>query len=272
MLSPRRSHLARRALCFATAILITLAILPASSMNVVMADELTGLELLRITRIAQGGMEYQGLENVTAQSEGFVNLSPFGAFGLGTGAAAAAVEVRFRITDYQTRATRRRLEVNATGQMPGATFLVYNGTQGGGMFMGNEFRVSEASASRQWAMMGFDTLNAAANGQYNVTRPRDENIGGVRYYVAEVRVNPQDTIRYYINPSTFLIDRVITRYNNRPLVEEDRSDYRKVGCLTLPFRIVTRLNNQRLADLTIASYDVETVVPTARFTITATTR
>lgn len=272
MFSPSRTqnNRARRALSLTIIMLVALTVMPASRSSVVMADDLTGLELLRISRIAQGGAEYQGLQNVTAQSDGFVNLSPFGAFGLGTNPAVAAVEVRFRITDYQGRATRRRLEVTPTGPAVGQTFLVYTGSQGGGMFMGNEFRVSEASASRQWAMMGFDTFNAAANGGMNVTRPRDETIGGTRYYVAEVRVNPQDTVRYYINPNTFFVDRVTTRFNNRPLVEEERSDYRKVGCMMLPFRIVTRLNGQRLADLTVASYDVETIVPTARFSMTAT--
>ena len=54
------------------------------------------------------------------------------------------------------------------------------------------------------------------------------------------------------------------------MIEEERSDYRKVSCLTLPFRIVTRLRGQRLADLTIANYDLQTVVPAARFTMTAT--
>lgn len=260
----------RRAMSLIAVMLITLAFMPASQSSIVAAQDLNGLELLRVTRIAQGGSEYQGLQNVTAQSEGFINLAPFGSFGLGTGPATGAVEVRFRITDYQAKDVRRRLDVTPTGPMAGATYLVYTGSQGGGMFMGNEFRVSETAASRQWALMGFDTLNLAANGQLQVSRQRDETIGGVRYYVAEVRLSQQDTVRYYINPSTFLVNRVTTRYNNRPLVEEERSDYRKVGCMMMPFRIVTRLNGQRLADLTIASYDVETVVPTARFTLTAT--
>ena len=55
----------------------------------------------------------------------------------------------------------------------------------------------------------------------------------------------------------------------RVLVEEDRSDYRKVSCMMLPFRVVTKLSGQRLADLTIDSYDIQTVVPTARFTMVA---
>jgi hypothetical protein len=63
---------------------------------------------------------------------------------------------------------------------------------------------------------------------------------------------------------------VVTRYNSKNLVEEDRSDYRKVGCLMLPFHVVTRLNGQRLADLTVDSYDLQNAVPAARFTMTAT--
>jgi hypothetical protein len=38
--------------------------------------------------------------------------------------------------------------------------------------------------------------------------------------------------------------------------------------MMLPFRIVTRLQGQRLADLTIDSYDLQTAVPAATFTIT----
>lgn len=268
-LSSRQSMRARRLLSLAAAALMTLAFIPVTSPNA-SAQSLTGLELLRISRIAHGGAEYAGLQNVTAQSEGFVNMAPFGAFGLGTGPAAAAVEMRFRITDYQGTELRRRLEVRPTGPSVGETFLVHTGTQGGGMFMGNEFRISETAASRHWAMLSFSNLNMAADGQFPVSRERDETVEGVRYYVAEVRLNPQDTVRYYINPTTFLIGRVVTRYNNRVMVQEDRSEYRKVGCLMLPFRVVTYLSGQRLADLTIASYDVETVVPAARFTLTAT--
>ena len=271
MLSPlfRRPARARRFLSLAAAALMTLAFMPATGANVA-AQNLNGLELLRIARIAHGGAEYAGLQNVTAQSEGFVNMAPFGAFGLGTGPAVGAVEVKFRITDYQGTELRRRLDVRPTGPSVGETFLVYTGSQGGGMFMGNEFRVSETAASRQWAMMSFSTLNMAADGQFPVSREREEMINGVRHYVAEVKLNQQDAVRYYINPTTFLISRVVTRYNNRVMVEEERSEYRKVGCMMLPFRIVTRLGGQRLADLTIASYDVETVVPAARFTLTAT--
>jgi hypothetical protein len=76
-------------------------------------------------------------------------------------------------------------------------------------------------------------------------------------------------LRYWINKNTFLISRVVSFYKRKQLVEEDRSDYRRAGCLMLPFRIVTKVNGQRLADLTIDSYDLKTEVPSATFTISA---
>lgn len=240
------------------------------------ADDLSGIELMQVTRVAQGGAEYAGLQYLTARSQGFVNVAPFAAVGLGTpgggGVIAGQVEVRVNITDYQDHDLRRRLDVSPTGGMVasmGPTFLVYTGMEGGGMFMGNQFRVSEVAASRQWAMMGFGTLNRAANGNLPALRQRDEIYNGQPHYVVEVKFNPTDTVRFWINKRTFLTSRVVTRFNSRQLVEEDRSDYRKVSCMMLPFRVVTKLSGQRLADLTIDSYDVQTVVPSARFTMVA---
>jgi hypothetical protein len=225
---------------------------------------------MQVTRVAQGGSEYAGLQYLTARSQGFVNVAPFAAVGVGMGGAAVAqVEVKVNITDYQDREIRRRLDVSPTGPTMGPTFLVYTGTEGGGMFMGNTFRVSEMAASRQWAMMGFATLNRAADGNLPALRQRDENLNGVPHYVVEVKFNPTDTVRFWIDKRTFLTSRVVTRYNSKVLVEEDRSDYRKVSCLMLPFRVVTRLSGQRLADLSIDSYDIQTVVPSARFTMVA---
>jgi hypothetical protein len=236
------------------------------------ADDLSGIELMQVTRVAQGAAEYEGLQYLTARSQGFVNVAPFAAVGLGTGGAAVTgqVEVRVNITDYQDREIRRRLDVSPAGAaLGGPTFLVYTGTEGGGMVLGNPFRVSEIAASRQWAMMGFGTLNRAADGTLRALRQRDETYNGQPHYVVEVVFNPTDTVRFWINKRTFLTSKVQTRYNSRVLVEEDRSDYRKVSCLMLPFRVVTRLSNQRMADLTIDSYDIQTVVPSARFTMTA---
>ena len=134
------------------------------------------------------------------------------------------------------------------------------------MVFGNELRVSETAVSRHWAMMGFDTLNRAIEGQLASARQKDEG----NDYVVEVKFTPNDTIRYWINQQTFLIDKIVTRYNGNVLIEEERSDYRRAECMMLPFHIVTRLQGQRFADLAIENYDLKTKVPTATFTITAT--
>ena len=230
------------------------------------ADDLSGRELLSVTRVAHGGGEYAGLQYVTVRAEGFVNAAAF--TGVGANPLGAAVEVKLNITDYQDKSMRRRLDVAPGGGLlaAGPTFLVYTGTEGGGMFAGNQFRVSEIAASRHWAMMGYDTLNRAIEGQLVTARQKDEG----NDYVVEVKFNSDDTIRYWINKSSFLIDKIVTRYKSQVMIEEDRSDYRKVSCMSLPFRIVTRLRGQRLADLTINNYDLQTVVPAARFTMTAT--
>ncbi|MBV9210963.1 MAG: hypothetical protein JOZ52_10060, partial [Acidobacteria bacterium] len=156
------------------------------------ADDLTGRELLSVTRVAHGGSEYRGLQFVTAKADGFVNVAPIAGVGLGTGGAAAAVEVKLSLTDYQDKDGRRRLDVNPTSGGPMAmapTFLVYTGSSGGGMYMGNEFRVSEATASRHWGLMGFGTLNRAVDGQLPTARQKDEG----NDYVVEVKFNAQDT-------------------------------------------------------------------------------
>jgi hypothetical protein len=252
--------------CFAA---VASLALPAAT-RTTRADDLSGIELMQVTRVAQGGAEYAGLQYLTARSQGFVNVAPFAAVGLGTGGVIAGqVEVRVNITDYQDHDLRRRLDVTPTGPIVGSTYLVYTGLEGGGEFMGNRFRVTDVAASRQWAMMGFGTLNRAADGNLPALRQRDETYNGQPHYVVEVKFNPTDSVRFWINKRTFLTSRVVTRYNSRVMVEEDRSDYRKVSCMMLPFRIVTKLSGQRLADLTIDSYDIQTVVPSARFTMTA---
>jgi hypothetical protein len=228
------------------------------------AEDLSGRELLSVTRVASGGPEYSGIQNVTVKASGFVNMASFAATG--AAALAGAVEVKLKITDYQDRELRRRLDVTPSGNVVGPSYLVYTGTQGGGMFAGNEFRVSETAASRQWAMMGFNTLNKAIEGQLPTARQKDEG----NFYVVEVKFTSADTVRYWIDKNTFLISKVVTRFNSKNMIEEDRTDYRKVGCLMLPFHVVTRLSGQRLADLEIESYDLQTNVPAARFTLTAT--
>lgn len=259
----KRKTIALAACCMAVALLA----LPVTTQTS-QADDLSGRELLSVTRVAHGGGEYAGLQYVTARAEGFVNASAFASAG--ATALTGTVEVKVGLTDYQDRDMRRRLDISPMGAMAalggGPTFLVYTGTQGGGMLLGNEIRVSEIAASRHWAMMSFGTLNRAIEGQLITNRQPDQG----NNYVVEVRFTADDNVRYWINKSTFLIDKVATRYRSQVMIEEDRSDYRKVSCMTLPFRIVTRLRGQRLADLTISNYDLQTVVPNARFTMTAT--
>src|SRR6266404_457137 len=216
------------------------------------AAEFTGREILSVTRIAHGGPDYAGLQNVTVQASGFVNAAAFG--GLAANPLGAMAEVKLRITDYQDKQMRRRLDVAPTAALgPGPTYLVFTGSQGGGMMFGNEFRVREAAVSRHWAMMGFDTLNRAIEGQLVTVRQGDEG----NDYVVEVKFNPEDTVRYCINKQTFLIDRIVTRYNSKVMIEEQRSEYRRADCMMLPFHINTRLQGQSLADLEIVSYDLK---------------
>lgn len=228
-------------------------------------QDFSGRELLSVARVAMGGEEYSGLQFLTAKSKGFVNVAPIVGAGLGTGGAASSVEVKFGMTDYQDKESRRRLDVVPTGPVIGKTFLVYTGSSGGGMYLGNEFRVSEAAASRHWGMMGFGTLNKAVDGQLKTDRLKDNE----NNYVVEVKFNSTDSLRYWINKRTFLISKVVSYYNGKVLVEEDRSDYRKASCMMLPFNIVTKLGGQRVSDLTIESYDLKTQVPEANFTVSS---
>ena len=243
----------------AMALMITTATVPNA------AAEFSGREILSVTRIAHGGADYAGLQNVTVQASGFVNAAAFG--GLAANPLGAMAEVKLRITDYQDKQMRRRLDVAPTAALgPGPTYLVFTGAQGGGMMFGNEFRVRETAVSRHWAMMGFDTLNRAIEGQLVSVRQADEG----NDYVVEVKFNADDTVRYWINKQSFLIDKITTRYRSQVLIEEQRSEYRRADCMMLPFHIITRLQGQPFADLDIASYDLKSVVPSTRFTITAT--
>lgn len=244
---------------------LAIAVIFSESLSVNAQQDLNGRELLSITRVAQGGEAYGGLQYITTQSKGFVNVAPIVGVGLGTGNAASVVEIKFNMTDIQDKISRRRLEVTPTGPAIGQTFLVYTGSSGGGMYMGNEFRVSEIAASRHWGLMGFGTLNQAIEGQLKTDRLRDDNDN----YVVEVKFNSTDSLRYYISKRTFLITKAVSYYNGKMLVEEERSDYRRANCLMLPFHIVTKLGGQRVSDLEIESYDLKTVVPEARFTVTA---
>jgi len=246
-------------LCLA---LITAAIFAIPRSN--SAADFSGREILSVTRIAHGGADYANLQYVTVKANGFVNAVAFG--GMGANPLGGMAEVKLTITDYQDKQMRRRLEVAPTATLPGRTYLVFTGSTGGGMIFGNEFRVREAAASRHWGMMGFDTLNRAIEGQLVTARQSDEGSD----YVVEVKFNADDTVRYWINKQSFLIDKITTRYRSQVLIEEQRSDYRRADCMMLPFHVITRLQGQPLADLDIQSYDLKSVVPAATFTMTAT--
>ena len=259
-----RRLMRRKALLFGAGCLamIGLAIAAVPTRN--SAAEFSGREILSVSRIAHGGADYATLQYVTVRASGFVNAVAFGAAGANP--LGGMAEVKLGITDYQDKMMRRRLEVNPTATLPGRTYLVFTGSTGGGMIFGNEFRVREAAASRHWGMMGFDTLNRAIEGQLVTARQSDEG----NDYVVEVKFNSDDTVRYWINKQTFLIDKITTRYRSQVLIEEERSAYRRADCMMLPFHIVTRLQGQPLADLDITSYDLKTAVPAVTFTMTAT--
>jgi hypothetical protein len=246
--------------CCLAAIALTITATPTPNA----AADFTGREILSVSRIAHGGADYANMQNVTVQAGGFVNAAAFG--GIGANPLGGMAEVKLHITDYQDKQMRRRLNVAPTATLPGQTYLVFTGSQGGGMIFGNEFRVREMAASRHWGMMGFDTLNRAIEGSLVTARQKDEG----NDYVVEVKFNPQDTVRYWINMQTFLIDKITTRYNSQVLIEEQRSDYRRADCMMLPFHIITRLQGQPFADLAIESYDLKSTVPPATFMMSVT--
>jgi hypothetical protein len=243
--------------CCLSAIALTITATPTPNG----AADLTGREILSVSRIAHGGADYASVQNVTVQASGFVNAAAFG--GMGANPLGGVAEVKLKLTDYQDKQMRRRLNVAPSATMPGQTYLVFTGSQGGGMMFGNEFRVRETAASRHWGMMGFDTLNRAIEGSLVTARQKDEG----NDYVVEVKFNSADTVRYWINMQTFLIDKITTRYNSQVLIEEERSSYRRADCMMLPYRVMTRLQGQQFADLTIDSYDLKTAVPAGVFSI-----
>jgi len=256
--------LKRKVLLVAMGCLAIIALGIVATSRTSRAAEFSGREILSVSRIAHGGPDYANLQYVAVRAGGFVNAVAFG--GVGANPLGGMAEVKLNITDYQDKQMRRRLEVAPTATLPGRTYLVFTGSTGGGMIFGNEFRVREAAASRHWGMMGFDTLNRAIEGELVSARQRDEG----NDYVVEVKFNSQDTVRYWINMRTFLIDKISTRYNSQVLIEEERSNYRRADCMMLPFHIVTRLQGQPLADLDIQSYDLKSTVPAVTFTLTAT--
>src|SRR5258707_7326635 len=147
----------RRALLLAFCCLAALALTITTTAVPNTAAEFAVREILSVTRIAHGGPDYAGLQNVTVQASGFVNAAAFG--GLAANPLGAMAEVKLRITDYQDKQMRRRLDVAPIAALgPGPTFLVFTGATRAGMMFGNEFPVRATAVSRHWAMMGFDTL------------------------------------------------------------------------------------------------------------------
>jgi hypothetical protein len=254
-LTGRKTLLLVSCCCAVLALAVTTLTIPGA------AADFSGREILSVSRIALGGADYARLQSVTVRARGFVNAAAFASMPVNPMGGVA--ELKVDLTDYQDRRMRRRLEVAPTAALPGRTYLVFTGTQGGGMVFGNEFRVTETTVSRHWAMMGFGTLNRAIEGELVTARQKDEG----NDYVVEVKFNPEDVVRYWIDRETFLIDKITTRYNSRVIIEEERSDYRRADCMMLPFHVITRLQGQPFADLAIRGYDVKTGVPDSFFVI-----
>src|SRR5712671_624628 len=93
------------ALCCAAALALSITNTTTPSA----AAEFTGREILSVSRIAHGGADYAGLQNVTVRANGFVNAAAFG--GIGANPFGAVAEVKLGITDYQDKQMRRRLDV-----------------------------------------------------------------------------------------------------------------------------------------------------------------
>ena len=57
----------------------------------------SGREILSVSRIAHGGPDYAGLQNVTVQASGFVNAAAFGGLAANPLGAMAEVKLRFSL-------------------------------------------------------------------------------------------------------------------------------------------------------------------------------
>src|SRR6266849_1833318 len=121
----------KRLLPLAFCCLAALALITTTTAIPNAAAEFTGREILSVSRIARGGADYAGLQHVTVQASGFVNAAAFG--GLAANPLGAMAEVKLKITDYQDKQMRRRLDVAPIAALgPGPTFLVFTGATGGG--------------------------------------------------------------------------------------------------------------------------------------------
>src|SRR3977135_541905 len=133
----------QKALLFACCLAILALTITATTTVPNAAAEFTGREILSVTRIAHGGPDYAGLQNVTVQASGFVNAAAFG--GLAANPLGATAEIKLRITDYQDKQMRRRLDVAPIAALgPGPSFLVFTGSQGGGMMLVHADRVRQS--------------------------------------------------------------------------------------------------------------------------------
>src|ERR1700704_4866341 len=88
----------KKALLLAFCCLAALALTITTTTVPNAAAEFTGREIPSVTRIAHGGPDYAGLQNVTVQASGFVNAAAFG--GLAANPLGAMAEVKLKITDY----------------------------------------------------------------------------------------------------------------------------------------------------------------------------
>lgn len=90
----------RKAQIFACCCLAVMALTITAATTPNAAADFTGREILAVTRIAHGGPDYAGMQNVTVQANGFVNAAAFG--GMGANPLGAMAEVKLKITDYRT--------------------------------------------------------------------------------------------------------------------------------------------------------------------------
>src|SRR5260370_8886955 len=119
----------RKVLLMVFCCLAALALITTSTAIPNAAAEFTGREILSVSRIAHGGPDYAGLQNVTVQASGFVNAAAFG--GLAANPLGAMAEVKLRITDYQDKQMRRKLDVAPTPALGhGPIYLDFTASDG----------------------------------------------------------------------------------------------------------------------------------------------
>jgi len=90
---------------------------------------------------------------------------------------------------------------------------------------GNEFRVRETAVSRHWAMMGFDTLKPGDRGFPGGRPPGRRG----RRLCSGSEVQP-GKIQFVtgLTSSPFSSDKITTRFRSQVLIEEQRSNYRRL--------------------------------------------